>query len=82
VERHKELTLRKTENSSLFRTTAFNKINVMEFFDNYELATKSWNFIAGRVYNIDETGVSRDVQSRNFVAQSGTKQVGQDVSGV
>jgi len=32
-ERHKELTLRKTENSSLFRTTAINTTNVMEYFD-------------------------------------------------
>ena len=53
----------------------------MEFFDIYERAIKSWNFIAGRVYNIDETGVFRDVQPRNIVAQIGKKQVGQSVSG-
>ena len=41
----------------------------------------SWKFIAERVYNIDKTGVSTIVQSPNTVAQIGTKQVGQAVSG-
>jgi len=36
------------------------KTNVREFFDNYECAFISWNFIAGRFYNNDETGVSRE----------------------
>jgi len=43
----------------------------MEYFDNYERALKSWNFIAGRVCNVDETGESRCVHSRNVVAQIG-----------
>ena len=46
----------------------------MEFFDNYECARKSWAFTADRVYNIDEIGMSA-------VAQLGTKQVGQAISG-
>jgi hypothetical protein len=33
------------------------------------------------VYNIDETGVSKFVQSRNIIVQFGTKQVGQAASG-
>jgi len=53
----------------------------MEFFDSYERTLKSWKFTAYRVYNIDKTGVSTVVQSPNIVAQIGTKQVGQAVSG-
>jgi len=72
--RHKNLTLHKLKNTSLFRATTFNKTNIMEFFNNYEPALKSWEFTAARVYNIDETGVFT-------VAQLGTKWVGQAVSG-
>jgi len=56
------------------------KTNVMEFFDNYEHAFKSLKFTAERVYNIDETGVSTIVESRNIFAQIWTKQFRKDVS--
>jgi hypothetical protein len=49
MKRHKNLTLRKRKYTSLLRATAFNKTNVMEFFDNYERALKSWKFTADRV---------------------------------
>ena len=49
MKRHKNLMLRKLEYTSLFRATAFNKTNIMEFLDNYERSLKSWEFTAGRV---------------------------------
>ena len=81
MKRHKNLTLHKPENTSLFRATAFSKTNVMEFFDNYECPLKSWKFTADSVYNIDETGVSIVVQSLDTVAQFGMKQIGQAAFG-
>jgi hypothetical protein len=81
MKRHKNLTLRQPENTSLFWATAFNERYAMEFFDNYERALKSWKFTADGVYNIDETGVSTVVQSPNIFALIGKKQVGQTVSG-
>jgi hypothetical protein len=44
VKRLKNLTFRKPENAILFRTNALNKTNVIELFDNYELALKPWEF--------------------------------------
>jgi hypothetical protein len=81
MKRRKNSKLCKPENTSLFMATAFNKTKGMGFFDNYERALKSWEFTAGSAYNTDEAGVSTVVQSPNTVAQLGTKQVGQAVSG-
>jgi len=38
---HKNLTLHKPENTSLFKGTALKETNLMEFFDNYECELKS-----------------------------------------
>ena len=81
MKRHKNVTLCKSEYTSLFRATAFNKTNVMEFCDSYECALKSWKFTADRVYNIDKTVVFTVVQSPKIVAQIGRKQDGQAVCG-
>jgi hypothetical protein len=81
MKQHKNLTLRKPENTSLFRATAFNKTNVMEIFDKYEQALQSGIFTGDGVYSLDETGILRVEQAPNIVARLGTWQVGQVVSG-
>ena len=45
MKRHKNLTFCKPESAVLYRTNAFNKTNIIEIFDNYELALKPWEFI-------------------------------------
>jgi len=59
VKRHKN-TASQSENTNLSSTTALNKQILKEFSYNYERAIKSWNFIAGRMYYNDETGLSRE----------------------
>jgi hypothetical protein len=71
MRRHKKLTLCKPEITSLFSTTTFSKTNVMDFFENYECALKSWKFTAERVHNIDETGVSAVAQSPTLLNRLG-----------
>ena len=81
MNRHNNPTLRKPKNTScLFRATAFSKTNVAKFFDNKELAHRSWKLTADRVCNVDETWVCTVLQSLDSVAQLGTKRVWQSVS--
>ncbi|KAJ8881607.1 hypothetical protein PR048_018093 [Dryococelus australis] len=71
MRRHKELSLRKPENTSLSRATAFNKTNVKDLISS----------LLDRIYNIDETGVSTVVQAPNVIAAAkGIKQVAQAVT--
>jgi hypothetical protein len=58
----------------------FNKENAAEFYKNYQNVLTAHNFMAGHIFNLDETGVSTVVPSPNVVAETGVQQVGQAVS--
>lgn len=79
MKRYPPLTLRKPENTSFARATAY-KANVADFFYNYEQAVNSGAFTAEQIYNLDETGVLTVVHTPNVIVKVGACQVGKVVS--
>ena len=73
MRRHPSLSLHKPENTSLSRATIFNRVDVSEFFVNYEKALQKHKILPIRIFNIDETGVSTVMQTVRLVAPKGIK---------
>ncbi|XP_055703406.1 uncharacterized protein LOC129801939 [Phlebotomus papatasi] len=80
LRRHKELSVRKPENTSAARNLGFNKESVFQYFQNLTGIMNTYSFGPDRIYNIDETGLSTVLRSQNVVAGKSMKQVGMCVS--
>ena len=80
MKRHKSLSLRKPENTSINRSLGFNKASIEEFQINYQNLLHKFEFTPERIYNLDETGITTVLQAPKVIAASGKKQVGQTVS--
>lgn len=62
--RHKEITIRTAESTSLGRAACFNRHNVPLFFENYSTVVERDGFPPDRIWNVDETGCT------NYSAQT------------
>ncbi|XP_030767528.1 uncharacterized protein LOC115891238 [Sitophilus oryzae] len=77
LKRNPDISLRKSEATSVNRVSAFNKREVSNFFANLEQIQNKYHFGPDRMYNVNETGCSttpKEVSKR--LAPKGIKQFG------
>lgn len=82
MKRHQEISLRRPENTSAARAAAFNKPNVLKFFNLLGELFDKFNFPPSRVYNCDETGITTvPNKPSKILSMKGKKQIGVLTSG-
>lgn len=81
MSRHRNLSLRLPESTSLGRSTAFNKNNVDQFFANLKQVLTNHQYGPESIYNVDETGLTTVHKPGRIISIKGEKQVAKVTSG-
>ena len=80
MKRNPELSIRTPESTSIARASAFNEINVNNFFTKLGTVYDRVGIVPARIYNIDETGITTVTKPPKVIAKTGIKQIGSLVS--
>ena len=80
LSRHPELSIRSPEPTSIARASGFNKPQVDKFFNQLSQILHEEGLQAGRIYNMDESGITTVHKPRRIIAKKGQKCVGKITS--
>ncbi|XP_012549673.2 uncharacterized protein LOC105842267 [Bombyx mori] len=82
IKRHPDLALKQTTPTSIARAIGFNQVQVNRFYTNLKKCQEKYNFPPGRIYNMDETGISTvPKKTPKVISLKGKKNVNKIVSG-